>query len=159
MNDLANSSSGKPIEMIPPTSLIVLAALALSATTPTASRVVSTLRPCIDYAIHSTASYNLHGFDCVTAGTELRALSIESAATTLSEMFLRHGLKVSRVGRTSDRSVLFQFLEKTKACVDLYPNGELIVVVRHSNKDEVHELDYADAAKAIEILRDAGIHA
>lgn len=91
------------------------------------------------------------------ADTTRRGLSFEEANQSISCLLARNGMTPDRRGLTADGSALFQFLNRSKACIDLYPSGEMAVVIRKSDIDEIHELRFEDAFRMIELLKDAGV--
>jgi hypothetical protein len=143
-----------------PASLAMLAAVALSSTVSNYIAQNDFLKLCsVDQNVLSaTADLDLKQFHCDSASTEPKALNHEEAGQALARLLAKEGFNPSRVGRTAEQSILFQFLGKTRACIDLYPTGELIVLVRKTNRDEIHELEYADSDRAIKLLQDAGVN-
>ena len=83
----------------------------------------------------------------------LRQIATEEAAELVSRLFSQHGLIPDRKSFTTDSSVLFQFLSEPQACVDIYPNGKAIVIIRGQDITEVNELSVADAEQIIRLLR------
>ena len=137
----------------------VFVAAAISSTTPMTPLANDPLDRCrFDHGeLARTAEVDLSRFTCDSASTEPRALTHKEATAALAKFLADEGFKATRLDYTSDQTALFQFLGRTKACVDLYPNGDLIVVIRQKGQDEVHELQYGDANLAIQLLRDAGV--
>ncbi|MEI7451410.1 MAG: hypothetical protein WCJ75_17510 [Desulfomonile sp.] len=68
-----------------------------------------------------------------------------------------HQLIPSRVHETVDGSELIQFLGAAKACVDVYPNGDVIVIVEKGENDEYYSLKTEDALLVASILKNAGV--
>jgi hypothetical protein len=159
MTELVNTSvATKAARHARPASLAMVAAVALSSTVPNYTRH-DFLKLCnVDQnGLSATADLNLGRFHCDSASTEPKALNHEEAGQALVQLLTKEGFEPSRVERTADQSILFQFLGKNRACIDLYPSGELIVLVRKTDRDEIHELEFADSDRAIQLLHDAGI--
>lgn len=91
------------------------------------------------------------------ATTEPKALTHNGAANLVRAMLSEHKIIPDREGITADGSFLFQFLGKSKACVDLYPDGELIVLLKGNDIDEIHELSFNDFQRTVELLKNAGV--
>ena len=160
MNELANTcSANKSSILTKQTSLAVIAAIALSSTVPKHIAQSNFQYFCsVDQGVLSaTANLDLAQFKRDSASTEPKALNLEEASQALARMLAKEGLIPTRVGHTADQSILFQFLGNINACIDLYPSGELIVLIRKINRDEVHELEYTDSDRAIKLLQDAGV--
>ncbi len=68
-----------------------------------------------------------------------------------------HKLIPSRVHETEDGSELIQFLGAVNACVDVYPNGDVVVIVEKGDIDEYYSLKVDDAMLVTSILRNAGV--
>ena len=141
-----------------PSRLAMAAAFAISSTVPTNFVSNEFQRSCSGRQSFpsATAAFSLDKFGSETASTETRPLNHKQAAQALEQLLIKEGLRPSRIDRTGDQSVLFQFLGKNRACVDLYPSGELIVLLRNGNQDEIHELEYADTDRMIKLLKNAG---
>lgn len=148
----------KPRRAPPPVYLSVVAAIAFSSTLPTCCERPSfrRLEAIQGQDWSSTANFDIDTL-CDSASTRPRAFTLEEAANALEKLLASNGFRPSRSDRTTDGSVLFQFLGKMRACVDLYPHGELIVVVRQSSQDEIHELQFEDSEQMIRLLRDAHV--
>ena len=158
MIDLDHSvATAKPRKAVRPMYLGFIAAIAVSSTVPIYGE-----RPNLRHLealngnlFSATSNFDLKAFSCDSASTKPRAFTHREAADTLEQLLARSGFKPSSSDRTADGSILFQFLGKVRACVDLYPHGEMIVVVRQSSRDEIHELQYEDSDRMIQLLRDA----
>jgi hypothetical protein len=64
-----------------------------------------------------------------------------------------NGLNPDRVGLTADNSVLFSFFNP-KRCVDVYPGGEIVVMVRDGDIQNIFELAEEDLPMVIDLIRD-----
>jgi hypothetical protein len=160
MTEFTNTSlTTKSTLRCKPAHFAMLAAVALSSTAASHSQRHDFLKLCgADQCVLSaTANFDFSQFECNSANTEPKALNHEQAGQVLEKLFTKEGLKPSRIERTGDQSILFQFLGETRACVDLYPSGELIVLIRKSGRDEIHELDFSDSDRAIQLLQDASL--
>jgi hypothetical protein len=69
------------------------------------------------------------------------------------------GLHIDRESLTADGSVLLQFLSDQERCVDIYPNGDIVVVVRNGETDEVYELRLPDLGMIVALLKDGRVRA
>lgn len=160
MTDLDHSVAiTKPRIPVKPLQLSFALAMAVSSTLPTYVERVN-VRHHDKFERHvyaATSDIDLDALACSSASTRPRAFTHQEAAQALAQLLAKEGFKPSRVEKTGDQSILFQFLGKTRACIDLYPSGELIVLVRKVNRDEIHELEYADTDRAIKLLQDAGV--
>jgi hypothetical protein len=116
---------------------------------------------CVEHRVHNppnptSSRLNFPGMP-VASPIALRPLH-EIAAEEASEIVLdslRHaGLSPDRRTVTSDGSVLFEFLSPRVAGVDIYPNGEAIVVVRDGATDHIHELVVSDTEHIVALLKD-----
>jgi hypothetical protein len=149
----------KPRAAAKPMYLGFVAAVAFSSTLPNCIDRVS-LRHLDRFhgdACSATANFDLDAFSCQSASTKPKAFTHGEAADALRQLLAKNGFNPSRIERTADDSILFQFLGKVRACIDLYPNGELIVVLRQSGRDEIHELQYEDSDRLIHLMRDAAV--
>jgi hypothetical protein len=62
-----------------------------------------------------------------------------------------------RMQNTSDGSTLLEYFRWRKsACVDVFPNGEVVVVIGKRKIDNIYEFDLSELPKVAELLRDAG---
>lgn len=68
-----------------------------------------------------------------------------------------NNFKPDRISTTADNSRLFQFNSQRVALVDVYPNGEVIVVVPNGEFDDSYELTVEDSEILVSIMRDAGL--
>ena len=75
----------------------------------------------------------------------------------IESVFGRYLIKPSRVRSTSDGSELFEFFGSTNACVDVYPNGDVVIIIAKGEIDEYYELKASDFGLIIKILNDAGV--
>jgi hypothetical protein len=155
MTQLADTSSIR----VKPIPFAVAAFFALSSTMPhNAGRPDFPRTRLYETTVSSTTNFDLGAFSSFSASTATRALTLNEVAESLKELLAKESIKISRVERTADQSILFQFLGETKACIDLYPNGDLIVVTRQPGRDEIHELRYGDSDRVIKLLQDAGVN-
>ena len=152
-----NPVTTKASVRVKPAHLAMAAAVALGSTMPNSIPRSDFLHFCCadQCVLSTTADFNLGAFVQDSASTEPKALSHAEAAEAFAQLLANEGFKPSSVERTADESILFQFLGKNRACIDLYPSGELIVLVRKTNRDEIHELEFADSDRAIKLLQDA----
>jgi hypothetical protein len=63
-----------------------------------------------------------------------------------------------RISETGDESLLIQFNSGRPSCVDVYPNGDVIVIVPNGDFTDTYELDVDDVELLLTVLRDAGLH-
>jgi len=85
----------------------------------------------------------------------LREVAIKEAAGVVSKALDRAFLRPDRVSITSDGSALFQFLCENTVGVDVYPSGEVVVLIRDGGVTHVHELDLRDIKRIIDLVRHA----
>ncbi len=100
-----------------------------------------------------TASFSAEPADASTDiySTATRLASMTKRMKTLLE---RHGYVSMRQGRTADGSVLLQYPDGKK--VDVYPSGDLIVLVRRGDRREVTELRWEDLGRVPSLFEDGG---
>lgn len=81
----------------------------------------------------------------------------EKLCYQISKLLTEAGFSADRVDTTGDGSVLFQFLSrKPWMAVDVYPNGEIVVLIRREDeRNEIHELEATDGELVLDILRKA----
>jgi hypothetical protein len=75
-------------------------------------------------------------------------------ADALVATLARHGVTPDRRHQTKDGSILLEFLTGRRACVDIYPTGEMVVIVRKKRRDNVFALGIANVDRIIELVRD-----
>ena len=154
---LYQSTSTKTPSSVKPFCLGLVAAAALSSTFANAeARQRNRQSLHLDFGpLVGTAriGFELGGYS--TSDTSTRSFSHHDAVQVVSEFLNENGFAPKVAGRTPDGSTLFQQPGKQNAYVDLYPNGEMIVVVRKPEGDEIHELTFEDTDRMIQILRDA----
>jgi hypothetical protein len=131
-------------------SMLAVGALTLPAVTSLARNMV------FSDAV-STSTVSIQYEEPVYANTAPKALTHTEAATIIRQVLLQNGLTPNRESTTSDGSTLFQFIGNSKACVDFYPEGDLIVLLKKDAVDEIHELLFEDSERMIELLKDAGV--
>lgn len=56
---------------------------------------------------------------------------------------------------TTDNSVVFEFITSRQACVDVYPNGEIVIILRENGVDNIYELDLSNRRRMINLLSHA----
>ena len=83
-----------------------------------------------------------------------RIQATDAAVAELLESLRLAGLVPDRRSVTADGSILFEFFSPDVAGVDIYPNGEAIVVIREGNVDHVHELLVSDTERIVALLKD-----
>lgn len=76
------------------------------------------------------------------------------SVSTILDVIVSQGLRPSRESWTSDGSYLIQFLGEQSACVDLYPSGEMVVLIRSEGREDVHDLLLKDTNRMIQLLQD-----
>ena len=81
----------------------------------------------------------------------------ERAATEAAEQVLK-ALEAARLypdrrSFTTDGSLLIQFLSEPVSGVDVYPNGDAIVIIRDGDVDHVHELTAGDGERIVGLLK------
>jgi hypothetical protein len=81
-------------------------------------------------------------------------ISYEEVANSIHVHLARHGVVCDRRSNTTDGSVLLQYLSGRKACVDVYPTGEIIVIVKQDGINNVFELDVSDLPQILNLVRD-----
>ncbi|MDB6154769.1 MAG: hypothetical protein JWL90_3222 [Chthoniobacteraceae bacterium] len=69
----------------------------------------------------------------------------------------RAGFLPDRIGITTDGSYLMQYLSKTHACVDVYPSGEVILIIRKNDVDSVYDMRITELKQIATLLKDAGV--
>lgn len=62
------------------------------------------------------------------------------------------GLIPDRIGQTVDDSTLMQF-RALRRCVDVYPTGEVVVIVKEGDASHIFELTGADVAMAVDLVQ------
>lgn len=154
---LYQSTSTKTPSSVKPFCLGLVAAAALSSTLASAGdRLRNRQSLHLDFGpIAGTAriDFELGGYS--TSDTSTRSFSHYDAVQLVSELLNESGFAPKVSSTTADGSMLFQQPGKKNAYVDLYPNGEMIVVVRNPEVDEIHELSFEDTDRMIQLLRDA----
>jgi hypothetical protein len=96
-----------------------------------------------------------HNFIPISSdGSECDGATHEQVANSLMRTFSRHGLIADRRNKTVDGSILLEFITGRKACVDIYPTGEIVVIVKESGSDNVFEFGIADIDRILELVRD-----
>lgn len=80
--------------------------------------------------------------------------SMTELAVSVLKALNQLGLHPSRIGKTVDGSSLFQFTEEgRKRIVDVYPTGEIVVIVREGEVDNVFELDGDELPLILELVQ------
>jgi hypothetical protein len=87
------------------------------------------------------------------ASRSLHEVAAEEASEIVLESLRHAGLSPDRRSVTSDGSVLFEFLSFPVAGVDIYPNGEAIVVVRDGQVDSIQEFVVSDTERIVAVLK------
>ncbi|MFT5465998.1 MAG: hypothetical protein ACI8UO_001095 [Verrucomicrobiales bacterium] len=107
-----------------------------------------------------TSFHNGHGIfgpnfrSAFEIDTGPRGITRDEAVQMTADYLALNGFEPDRSDETADGSTLFQFFGPVEICVDLYSNGDLIVVVDEQEKSSVHELRFEDLPRAVEILRE-----
>ena len=66
------------------------------------------------------------------------------------------GISPRRIEQTADGSTLLQYGRRGSTCVDVFPNGDVIVIIGQGKIDNVYEFDLTELPKVAELLRNAG---
>jgi hypothetical protein len=78
-------------------------------------------------------------------------------AHLVADYLSSQGAIPKRMQNTSDGSTLLEYFRWRKsACVDVFPNGEVVVVIGKRKIDNIYEFDLSELPKVAELLRDAG---
>lgn len=78
----------------------------------------------------------------------------ENIAESLVNTLSRHGLVADRRQRKAKGSILLEFLRGRQSCVDIHPTGEIVVIVREGDIDNVFTLGVEDVGLIVELVRD-----
>lgn len=105
---------------------------------------------CEDLQNFSQESFESKSLD----GTDLFEVTHRDVADSLQNTLARHGLHADRKHIKSDSSILLEFVSGRKACVDVHPTGEIVVIVREGDVDNVFELGVQDVSLIVELVRD-----
>ena len=134
-------------------SLMITAALSLTTTREAEARTPD-LPPVVVHEL--TADSSLSGFRLPDScdGSENDTITHEQVANSLMLTLARSGITVDRRNMTADGSVLMEFLSGRQACVDVYPTGEIVVIVTENGRDNVFELGISDTNRIVELVRD-----
>jgi hypothetical protein len=73
----------------------------------------------------------------------------------VEESLSRAGLAPYKQGITGDGSWLMQFNGEVVACVDVYPSGEIVVLIERGEVDELYELGPDDLDLIASLLNPA----
>lgn len=110
----------------------------------------------LDYELTgSTASPAIEISDASTDVVSAK-LHMAAVAARVEALLAQDGYAVSRKGKTADDSILLQYLDGRKSCVDVYPNGDLVVMNRIGIRREIHALTWADLDRVPALVKDAG---
>jgi hypothetical protein len=66
------------------------------------------------------------------------------------------GVTPRRVQQTEDGSILIEYGRRGSTCVDVFPNGDVVVIIGRGKVDNVYEFDLTELPKVADLLRDAG---
>ncbi len=66
------------------------------------------------------------------------------------------GFPPDRHAQTVDGSTVFEYFHRGLASIDIYPNGEIILIISRGEIDDVHEFGLTDLPRITARLRDAG---
>ena len=109
-------------------------------------------------SLTSSTSYKLEDAAIpATAATAKVGFTVDEAADSIQSFLAREGMIVDRIVTTGDGSRLLQFLGSNKACVDVYPAGDVVVLIRKAGVDNIYELALKDVNIAVRLLKDAGV--
>jgi hypothetical protein len=115
---------------------------ALSRTVPPSSVSTLTLRPEED----------------IPMGVKSGGYCLPSNPVELVATVLKHNkLKADKVSELSGGNVLHEFEGEIGACVEVYPTGEIIVVIKNGDLRDLYEFTEADAGLIKGIFRHAGL--
>lgn len=92
------------------------------------------------------------GGEAVLLDTTATTSSFADIASSMENLLSTKGLVANRKSYTSDGSRLLEFPHLQNSCVDIYPNGTIVVIVQQAGKDHVFELKFTDLAKVPELL-------
>lgn len=81
-------------------------------------------------------------------------ISHEQVADSLMATLAKHGLVADRKQKTDDDSLLYEFFNTHRAVVDIYPTGEIVVIVKSNGLSNVFELGVQDINRIVELVRD-----
>ena len=85
-------------------------------------------------------------------------ISVEEIASLIRvHLGLSIGLRPDRISQTSDGSILLQFLRQRTACVDVYPSGDVVVIVRNGETDNIYELACHELKEIAGLLKNGRI--
>ena len=116
---------------------------------------------------HSNATCHVRFNDCAStaslpdtkeeASTEHSSMSVVEAGAFLSHALEAAGFKATRKNLTADDSYLLQFLGMTTACIDIFPNGDVIVVYDKDGVEHLYEVGINDVELVISLFKDARV--
>lgn len=138
--------------------MVAFFSAAAAASTPIRAEKRSFSRVCCSDAESSTAVVKIE--EAISSSSHApREIQFQAVGESLTDFLKQNGLTPTRKTSTADGSMLMQFLGAGHACVDVYPNGDLIVMIRTGEVDEIHELTWQDSDRIVALLKDAGVAA
>lgn len=148
--DMSDSSISIPRTVL---NYALMSTLLLSATQETEARNQNST-PIVCPELMSNSSLFGSSLPASQDGSDNDSITHEQVANSLMTTLASHGLIADRRHETADKSILLEFLTGTRACVDIYPTGEIVVIVRENGCDNVFELGIANTGRIIELVRD-----
>lgn len=83
---------------------------------------------------------------------------LESPLQKVEAIVKFHSFAVDRKSETEDGGLLFEFLkEDVRACVEVFPNGDLVIIVNKDGPADLYEFTIDDVGSIPSILKDAGV--
>ena len=84
-------------------------------------------------------------------------LPVEASGKLVAEFLTKAGVAPDRRGVTSDGSHLLEYFHGRNACVDVYPNGDVIFILKNGHEDHVYEFDMTELSQIVNLLKDGGL--
>ena len=96
-----------------------------------------------------------------SANTSTIGASVAEMSVVVTNLLAAHNLHPDRTSVTGDGSHLLQFFKHptVEAGVDIFPNGDIVVIVRKNGQSRIFEAALSDLPKVPALLVDAGIAA
>lgn len=97
--------------------------------------------------------------NAITADTAKDGISFDDACKFVLASLKKMELYPDRESITGDGSKLFQFLGSNRACVDIYPSGTIVVIIKTLIGEDLYELGIEDTDFILTLLKDARVKA
>lgn len=139
------------VNLVPPILRSAVFALAIGSS---AAEEPKKLAAPICYSESAASQEAISAVPVADHGSAHVVISQAQVAESLMATLARHGLVANRKQKTDDDSLLYEFFNVHRAVVDIYPTGEIVVIVKSNGLSNVFELSVQDINRIVELVRD-----